>query len=259
VEQALEDIATRLRAAADTQTLIAPPRHGVDGAGADAGYAVQAAAVAAWASGGRRRVGRKVALTSPAVQKALGMPAPALGVLFGDMLLASGATIPLASLNHARAEGEVALALKGALDWRAPTYIDVLSAVDYALPAIEIVDPRIRDWDFNAFDFIADNAAARLVVLGDTPFDIRQHDLSTLAMQMALGGVVRSSGSGAECMGSPLRALHWLASEASRRGDPLQAGEFVMTGALGPMEKITGGSRLEVRIGDFAPVVAVFS
>ncbi|MBC7780789.1 MAG: 2-keto-4-pentenoate hydratase [Proteobacteria bacterium] len=212
-----------------------------------------------WTRAGRRRVGRKVALTSVTVQRMIGVDAPASGVLFDDMLLNCHAVVPLTQLNQARAEAEVALVLKAALPQSRPTYIDVLGAIDYALPAIEIVDSRIRGWDVGAFDFIADNAAACLVVLGDTPFDIRRHDLTRIDMSMTVDGEAGTTGSGAECMGSPLRALHWLAMDLARRGDPLQAGEVIMAGALGAVVQIARSCRVDARIGLFAPVGVTFS
>lgn len=255
----LEAAAACLRNATDQKTVTTPLRHDVAGADAALGYQVQSVNILHWTRAGRRPVGRKIALTTLAVQKLIGVDAPASGVLFDDMFLPSNSVIDGSQLNQARAEAEVALVLKTGLPQSCPTYMDVLSAIDYAMPAIEIVDSRIRDWDLSAFDFIADNAAARLVVLGDGPFDIRAHDLTTIGMSMTVDGTERATGSGAECMGSPLRALHWLAMDMALRGTPLQAGELIMAGALGAIVKISQACRVEATIGRFAPVCVTFS
>lgn len=257
--QPAEEAARQLREAFAARRLLPPPRLSVAGADAALGYAIQVANVAAWSAAGRRQVGRKVGLTNKAVQSALGIGTPAAGVLFDDTLHPSGAVLPLAELRHARAEAEIAIVLDRSIDSPRATYLDVLSAVGYALPAMEIVDCRIVDWNIQAFDFIADNAAARAVVLGDSPIDVRQQDLARIEMTMTLDGQPCSSGTGADCLGSPLRSLHWLACEMARQGRPLQAGEFVMTGALGAIIDIKGPSRFETRIGDRAPVRVEFA
>jgi len=253
------EAARNLRNAFAARRLLPPPRLTVPGADADLGYAIQVENVATWTAEGRRLVGRKVGLTNKSVQTALGIDSPAAGVLFDDTLHASGAVLPLSGLRHARAEAEIALVLERAILSPRATYLDVLSAVGYALPAMEIVDCRIDGWNIQAFDFIADNAAARAVVLGDSPLDIRHHDLARIEMTMLLNGELCSTGSGADCLGSPLRSLHWLACEMARQRRPLQAGEVFMTGALGAIIDIKGPSRFETRIGDRAPVRVEFS
>lgn len=253
------EVARNLRDAFAARQLVAPPRLTVPGADAELGYAIQVENVATWTAEGRRLVGRKVGLTNRTVQSALGIDTPAAGVLFDDTLHASGAVLPLAGLRQARAEAEVALVLERAILSPHATYFDVLSAVGYGLPAMEIVDCRIDGWNIQAFDFIADNAAARAVVLGDSPIDIRHQDLARIEMTMSRNGEICSTGTGADCLGSPLRSLHWLACEMARQGRPLQAGEFVMTGALGAIIDIKSPSRFETRIGDRAPVRVEFA
>jgi 2-keto-4-pentenoate hydratase len=251
---ALQSVADRLFHAWDDGRLIASLREELRGREVGFGYAVQTLNASRWEAAGRRIVGRKIAFTSTAARQSFGIAEPAAGVLFDDMLLPSGSSLAISQLHHARAEAEIALVLGATLSQRTPTYIDVLCAVDFALPAIEIVDSRVEAWDIAACDFVADNAAACRVVIGDSPFDIRRHDLSELSMTMSIDGTRCANGSGSECMSNPLRALHWLAVEMARQGTPLRQGDLVMTGALGPVLRIEGPCTIETTIGPFAPV-----
>jgi 2-keto-4-pentenoate hydratase len=100
---------------------------------------------------------------------------------------------------------------------------------------LEIVDSRIAGWDISIVDTIADNASSGLFVLGDTPVPLDRLDLRSVRMTLSRNGEVVSEGSGTDCLGGPLNAALWLASTLARRGDPLRAGDLVLTGALGPM------------------------
>lgn len=184
---------------------------------------------------GRRPVGRKIGLTSFAVQKQLGVDQPDFGVLFADMAVPADGDVPAGRLLQPRVEAEVALVLGDDLPHRECTVADVLRAVDFALPALEIVDSRIADWDISLTDTIADNGSSGLFVLGGTPTPLTGLDLAAVKMTMTRDGAQVSEGTGTDCLGSPLNAAVWLASTLARMGDPLRAGDVVLTGALGPM------------------------
>ena len=119
------------------------------------------------------------------------------------------------------------------------------------LPAIEIVDSRIADWDISIVDTVADNASSGLFVLGTTPRRLADVDLRLCGMVLEHAGEPVSVGAGAACLGNPLHALHWLAGTMARAGDPLRAGDVVLSGALGPMVPVTPGRR--VRGADLRP------
>lgn len=225
-----------------------------DEAGIDTGYAVQEINTDLWMAQGRRVSGRKIGVTSAAVQRQVGVNQPDFGTLFVDTEYGAGAEIPAERLIQPRAEAEVALVIDRDLDRAPHGFVEVLNAVAYALPAIEIVDSRITDWDISIVDTIADNASCGAYVVGSKPVRLSSFDVRTVPMSMSLNGAAASDGSGAECLGNPLQAARWLADTLCERGIPLRAGDVVMTGALGPMVSLTSGDHVYADFGELGAV-----
>ncbi len=221
----------------------------------EAAYAVQRINLERAIAGGRRVSGRKIGLTSAAVQEQLGVDQPDYGTLFVDMEVADGVDLDGSRLLQPRAEAEVALVLERDLDREEHSVVDVIDAVAYALPAIEVVDSRVAGWDITIVDTVADNASCGLYVLGTRPVPLAAVDLRTLAMTMRIDDEVVSTGTGAACLGHPLHAARWLADTMMGLGTPLRAGDCVMTGALGPMRPITPGAFIEADLGPLGTVV----
>ena len=242
-----------------TGTPCAPVRDLLAGAGPDAPYAVQALNTARWIAQGRRVVGRKIGLTSASVQKQLGVDQPDYGMLFADMAYGDGEEIPLSRLIQPKVEAEIALVLERDLTEEGLTPADLLLAVAYAVPAIEVVDSRVANWDIRFADTVADNASSGLYVLGHTPVKLEAVDLRLAGMVMERSGEPVSFGVGAACLGHPLNAALWLARTMARHGRPLKAGDTVLTGALGPMVPVQTGDVFEARIEGLGSVRAAFS
>jgi 2-keto-4-pentenoate hydratase len=224
----------------------------------DGAYAVQKFNTEFWRSGGRRVVGRKIGLTAAAVQRQLGVDQPDFGVLFEDMLVPDGGEIGAQQLIQPKVEGEVAFVMAREVNNPNATATDMMSAIAYALPAIEIVDSRIVDWKITIADTVADNASSSHFVLGSEPQSLAGLDLVTCGMVLTVGGAVASLGAGAACLGHPLIAASWLARTLCMRGDPLRAGDIVMSGALGPMVPMTPNTQVRVRIGGLGSVEFFF-
>jgi 2-keto-4-pentenoate hydratase len=254
----IEELASRLRKAAETGEAIAPLRDELADGGVAGAYAVQNANTKHYLKKGRRLSGRKIGLTSKAVQKQLGVDSPDFGMLFADMEVVDGEEIALSRLMQPKVEGEITLVLGKDLDHEQLTLTDVMSAVAYALPSIEIVGSRIENWNIRLLDTVADNASSDLYVLGGRPTRLDEVDWRLCGMVMERRGEQVSFGAGAACLGNPLNAALWLARTMVEVGSPLKAGDAIMTGALGPMVTVNPGDVIEVRINGLGSVRANF-
>jgi 2-keto-4-pentenoate hydratase len=221
-------------------------------------YAVQEINTRRALGEGRRPAGRKIGITNPRLQKQFGIDQPDFGMIFADKAYSDGLPIPMDGFLQPRAEAEVALVLGRDLTGGPFTVADVIRAVEFVLPAIEIADSRIADWDITLADTVADNAAAGAYVLGTTPVSLMGLDLRAAGMTMTRGGQEVSTGSGADCLGNPLNAAVWLASELGRTDYALRAGDVVLTGALGPLVPVGPGDVIEAHVEGLGSVRAVF-
>ncbi|MET8249133.1 2-keto-4-pentenoate hydratase [Streptomyces sp. NPDC005202] len=254
VPPAVVKAADVLAEAARTGAACPPVRTLFDDGDIETAYVVQQLNVQRGVAAGRRIVGRKIGLTSPAVQRQLGVDQPDFGALFADMAVPEGGEVPAGRLLQPKVEAEVALVLGSDLPHRQCTVVDVLRATEFALPALEIVDSRVQDWDISIVDTVADNASSGLYVLGGSPVPLTGVNLRSVRMTMTRSGEVASEGTGADCLGSPLNAAAWLASALAEMGDPLRTGDLVLTGALGPMAPASPGDEFEARISNLGSV-----
>jgi 2-keto-4-pentenoate hydratase len=256
---AIDEVAKRLMQAARTATPCAPIRDLLPAGDTVAAYAVQQRITDQAVASGRRLVGRKIGLTSTAVQRQLGVDQPDYGMLFDDMTFADGEAIPWPRLLQPKAEAEVALVLERDLTGERLTLADVISGTAYALPAIEVVGSRIANWQISLVDTIADNASSGVYVLGTAPRRLADFDPRLCGMVMSRNGETASLGVGAACLGNPLIAALWLARKMVEVGAPLRAGDVVMTGALGPMVVAEPGDVMQCEIAGLGSVSAVFA
>ncbi|MDO9378831.1 MAG: fumarylacetoacetate hydrolase family protein [Nocardioidaceae bacterium] len=257
---AVDRAATRLIDAAATATPCAPVRDLIGDTDVDAAYAVQQQVVADRLASGANVVGRKIGLTSPAVQAQLGVDQPDFGVLLNDMdVSADAGAVPTGRLLQPKVEAEVAFVLARDLVDGDLGPEQVRAAVDYAVPALEIVDSRVAGWDITFGDTVADNASGGLYVLGTERRTLDDFAPVEVQMEMTVNDQNVSSGNGAACLGDPLNALAWLAATARDHGQPLLAGQVVLSGALGPMAPVVAGDTVTATITGLGTVSATFA
>jgi 2-keto-4-pentenoate hydratase len=195
-------------------------------------YAVQLAQVAAWTADGAVVKGHKVGLTSAAMQRQLGVSEPDFGHLLDTMFLPAGVTADIGRFLQPRAEPEIAFVLRRPLRGPGVTVADALAAVDFVLPALEIIDSRIADWKITLADTIADNASSGALVLGSRPVRPDTLDLSLTGGLIYRNGRIEGTGAGGAVLGSPVNALVWLANTLGPLGAGLEAGHVVIPGSI---------------------------
>ena len=255
----IRSVATRLSEATENGVAIPPVRDEIADGGIAAAYAVQQVNTKHYLKQGRRLVGRKIGLTSKSVQKQLGVDSPDFGMLFADMALYDGEEVAVGRVLQPKVEAEIAFVLERDLKKDDITLADVISAIAYVLPAVEIVGSRIEKWNIKLLDTVADNASSGLFALGAEPRKLDGLDLRLCGMVMDRRGEPVSVGAGAGCLGNPLNAALWLARTMVEVKSPLKAGDIIMSGALGPVVGVTAGDVLDTRINGVGSVRVAFA
>ena len=238
---------------------IPPLRDEIQGGGIEFAYEIQEINNSKREDSESRIIGRKIGLTSKIVQEQLGVDQPDFGALFAETEILNGQTVSISELQQPKIEAEIAIVLAEDLDYDNITTIDIFNAIDYILPSIEIVGSRIKDWDIKIWDTVADNASASHFVLGHTPKTIDEIDIVNCAMELFRNDQLVSTGKGADCLGSPLNALHWLANTMNNLGTPLEEGDLILTGALGKMVPVEPGDYFRVSFGGLGEVCVGFT
>ncbi len=228
----IDEIAQRLLEAEEARRQIDQIVNSYPDISPDEAYAIQMALVPRRLSSGRALVGKKVALTNPAVQQVLGVHEPVFGHLMSDMFVREGEPINCSNLTQPKIEPEIAFVMKRDLVGPGVTAAQVLAATAGVMPAFEIPAARIRDWKFALQDISADNAFAARVVLGGTLTPIKGLDLRLLGVILERNGRLVSTGAGAAVMGNPVDVVAWLANRLGQHGSGIKAGDVVLPGAL---------------------------
>lgn len=224
----------------------------------DDAYAVQLEMIATAVKEGATISGKKIGLTSLAMQQLLGVDEPDYGHLLDAMAVEEGGDIALSSLFQPKVEGEIAFVLKEDLVGPAITAQQVLAATDYVVPALEIVDSRIENWTIQLADTVADNASCGLYVLGQTKLDPAKTDLTKIQMELVHNGVVVNTGTGADVLGHPATCVAWLANKLAAYGVTLKRGEVILSGALSAAVVAKAGDEFIARFTELGDVSVTF-
>ena len=197
---------------------------------------------------GERVVGKKIGVTSRAVQDMLGVHQPDFGFLTDWMHVDGDISVAGKKLIQPRAEAEIAFILRDGLKGPGVTVEDVLAATEAIAPCFEIVDSRIDDWKIGIIDTVADNASCGVFVLGETRADPRDHDLPKLKVTVRKNGAPLSEGLGSAVQGHPAQAVAWLANTLGTYGVTLDAGDIILSGSLVPLEGAVAGDVFEMEL-----------
>ena len=195
-------------------------------------YRIQLALIEIKQADGAKVVGKKIGLTSKAMQKMLNVDQPDYGHILDNMVLQDAAIFPLSELIQPKIEPEIAFILDRELQGPGVTPTQVLAATRFVVPALEIIDSRIEGWKIKLCDTIADNASSARIVLGNSPKRVHRFDLKLVGMVLEKNGEIVQTGAGGAVLGHPAVAVAWLANAVGQFGVSLGAGEIVMPGAL---------------------------
>lgn len=256
-----EAIARRLDEAWETASPVPPlsESHGLDDT--ELAYAIQMAWTERRLAAGEGILGRKIGLTSLAMQEQLGVDEPDYGSLWSSRHFPAKngrVEIPTGIFVAPRIEGELAFLLGEGLSGPGVTPERALAATEAIAPAFEIVDSRIEDWRIKLPDTIADNASYGAFTLGEWDRRLKDADLRALKMRVEHSGETVAEGEGSAAMGDPALCVAWLANKLHSFGVSLRAGDVVLSGALGAAVPVSAGEQYVLYLGDQRPLTAAF-
>lgn len=225
----------------------------------DDAYAIQNYQVERWLMEGRSIRGRKIGLTSLAMQRQLGVAQPDYGVLLDSFFYAENIVIPAGAFIQPRVEPELAFVLGKDLTGPNINAADVIDATEWVVPSLEIIDSRIADWKITYFDTISDNASSGGVVLGSYPKRINEIDLRLQGVNVRVNGLLVETGAGAAALGSPLNSIVWLANALGARGVTLNAGQVILPGSVTRAVTVRPGDTISADFAGMGSVSVNFS
>ena len=203
---------------------------------------------------GMKTAGLKAGLTSFAKMKQMGVETPVFGFVSDYMARPDGGEIKTAELIHPKVEAEICVVTRTALKGPGCHIGSVMAAIDFVLPAVEVIDSRYRDFKFDLKSVIADNTSAARYVAGGRPRNLDELDLRTLGVVLEKNGQVVAMAAGAAVLGHPLTAVAMLANHLGARGQEIPAGTFIMTGGVTEAIAVAAGDHVSVRFQDLGSV-----
>ncbi|WHY02428.1 2-keto-4-pentenoate hydratase [Neobacillus sp. DY30] len=254
----IQKAATALMEAEDEKKPISPFTSSTETISVEDAYNIQLYQVRQKVEKGAVIVGKKIGLTSKAMQEMLNVTEPDYGHLLNNMMYGDGETISLDKFIQPRIEFEIAFVLKKDLKGPGVTMNDVIEATDYVVPALEIIDSRIKDWQIKFEDTVADNGSSAGAVIGNATAKLDKLDLAAVNMTVTRNGEFLDTAAGSAVMGHPARAVAWLANALGSYGISLYAGEVILSGALSKAIPIEDGDTFTAEFDHIGAVTATF-
>lgn len=222
-------------------------------------YRVQAEQLRQHVADGRALAGRKIGLTSLAMQQQLGVDAPDFGFFFEDMVHTEGASIPADRFISPKVEPELGFLLNHSLQGPGVTLEQAAEATGEIYAAIEIIDSRIENWDIKLVDTVADNASCGAIAVATTPLEVSAQELKGVECTLHINGEPREFGTGGAVMGDPVAPLAWLANVLGEKDVPLEAGQLVLTGSFTKALPVLTGESATADFGSLGSFTINFS
>jgi len=224
----------------------------------DDAYTIQLHQIKARVDAGAVVKGYKVGLTAKAMQDQLGVHQPDFGHLLDDMFHLEQMPIEAANYIAPKVESEIAFVMGKELAGPGVNVAEAMRAVDFVVPALELIDSRVKDWKITIVDTIADNASSAGVILGSQPRLLREVDLTQVPCHLLLDGEPTASGVGSAVLGSPINAVVWLANTLGARGIHFQPGDVILPGSLTASYPVKAGSHARAEFVGLGNVTAIF-
>lgn len=248
-----------LLAAEEKREPIPPLTESDPGISEEEAYAIQLRVMEMKIAEGQIVVGKKIGLTSLAMQAVVGVKEPDYGHILNGMVVMEAQKVPTAEFIAPRIEGELAFVLKKDLKGPGVTLTEVLRCSEGVIPALEIIDSRIANWKIKLQDTVADNASSARIVLGGTITPLPSLDLRTVGMVLEKNGEVTGTAAGAAVLGHPAQAVAWLANKLSAYGIILRKGEVILSGSLTAAVPVAAGDFIRAEFGLLGDVKIKFS
>ncbi|WP_026925967.1 2-keto-4-pentenoate hydratase [Granulicoccus phenolivorans] len=241
-----------------TKTPIPPLRDQIEGMTLDDAYEIQLLQEKAYVAKGDPVVGRKIGLTSLAMQQQLGVDQPDFGFVTASMVSRGDHTFAPDAFIQPKVEPELAIVLGKDLKGPGVTLEQAIEATAGAYAAIEIIDSRIEDWKISLVDTVSDNASSGGIAYALEPIDVPIPDLDKVECSLRLDGEVVASGVGTDVMGHPIQPMVWLANLLGERGITLEAGQVVMTGSFTSAFVVEHGHNATADFGELGSITLTF-
>lgn len=245
----LAKAAAALQEATNSGEPIAPLRETIEGLTLKEAYQIQALQEAALRNAGEQIVGRKVGLTSFAMQRQLGVDEPDFGFFTAKQLYREGEAIDVTQWISPKVEPEFAFELGADLTGKV-TRDEAAAAIAATYMAIEIIDSRIANWNIKLVDTVADNASLAAVVISNEALNVAIDDLPAVACELIVDGEVAGSGLGRDVLGDPVAALAWLATTFSDQGVALRKGDLILPGSFCAAAAVAADMKVTADFGE---------
>lgn len=254
----IQQAAVALMEAEKAKKPINPFTSSTEAISVDDAYQIQITQIRHKVDNGAKIVGKKIGLTSKAMQEMLKVDQPDYGHILNDMVYEDGETISLNQYIQPKIEFEIAFVLNKDLKGPNVTIQDVFEATEYVVPTLEIIDSRIKDWEIKFEDTVADNGSSAGAVIGKQTAEIHHLDLAKVEMKVYRNGEFLDSAVGAAVMDHPANAVAWLANSLSIYGISLHKGEVILAGALSKAIPIEAGDIFTAEFAGIGSVSASF-